>query len=102
MFRLLKFILLFSIVLFMAVGYPLTNEGGQQNFAEEHPQETSRCFTIGDLNSLMSCLNHPFPRLNGLSLVETVGSHMNMTSYPFGYLFFICLALFLIFAIILI
>lgn len=91
-----------SIALFIAVGYPLTKESDQEDFPVQHPQDTSRCFSIGDFSSLMTCLVYPNPRLNGYSIYRTVGERMNMTTNSFGYLFFICLGLFLVLAFILI
>jgi hypothetical protein len=97
-----KVALILSIVLFVFVGYPLAKESEQEDYIEQHPQQTSRCFAIGDFNSLMSCLVRPTPRLNNITLFKTVGNHMNMTTGYFGYLFFTCLALFLVLAFILI
>ena len=86
----------------LAAGFPLSLAGGKPGFASSHPLQSARCFKIGDTTGLFSCLATAGARLDGVTLISTIRDRLDLVAYPFGYLFIAFLALFLIFALILI
>lgn len=99
-FRIIVILLLLGGML--AAGFPLTPEGAQPGFADSHPLQSARCFKIGDTSGLFSCWGNVPTRLHDFSLIKIVAHRLDLVAYPFGYLFIAFLALFLIFALILI
>ncbi|MHB8860103.1 MAG: hypothetical protein ACYC6Z_11595 [Thermoleophilia bacterium] len=94
-------VLLFVSLAFL-VGFPLTKEGGEEGYADSHPQQSARCFIVGDTNGYITCLTDAMPRLWGIDLIKTAGHRLNLVLYPFGYLFIISLGMFVALACILI
>lgn len=87
--------------LFLGVGIPLSPEGNSPTFADRHPGWPARCNHLAENLGLISCLANSEARLDGTELIETVTDHINLTTFPFGYLFVVSLTLFLLLAVIL-
>ena len=44
-----RIILILALMLaLLIVGFPLTKDGGEPGFAERTPEQSARCYTIGD------------------------------------------------------
>ena len=103
MSRLARIILILLLVGGMfAVGFPLSANDGKPGFAGSHPLQSQRCFAIGDTTQFFSCLSTANARLDGFTLIRTVGTRLDLVAYPFGFLFFVFLGLFLVLALILV
>lgn len=88
-------IMLFLVAGFLYAGIPLQRESAAPNFVLEHPDQSQRCGAIGDLSSFLTC-SATSPHLRGLALLATVVDHINLATYPFGYIFILVLPLLLV------
>ena len=90
-----KILLLFVLLLsFFYLGFPLKQNRADSSYAETNPNETQRCYVIGDFTNYLSC-SAANPRLAEFSLLGSLTHNMNLTVFPFGYLFFAVLAIFI-------